>query len=302
MSSNGPDIGIATACTKDTMSPPDLGQWAEASGFESIWCGEHSHIPANMQSKRRNYKSVPEAFKELYDPLLTLMAVATVTKTLKLGTSISIMTEHHPISLATRIATLDRFSGGRFIVGAGAGWSAEEMADYGVAFEDRWKWVRECVLAMREIWGNEIAEFTGQMVKFPPMWCGPKPMKGSRLPVLIGASGKYAFPRIDEYGDGWIPVDQNDAMPAAMAELREYMATRERSFDELDHTVITHPLDHTDADNTRHFGGDPDRLKRRVEELHAMGFNRVLLQLPSEGAEAQKRTLEGLHKVVQAFA
>ncbi|MEJ7935847.1 LLM class flavin-dependent oxidoreductase [Sphingobium sp. AN558] len=73
------------------------------------------------------------------------------------------------------------FFGRRFILGAGAGWSAEEMADYGIAFEDRWKWVRECVLAMRQIWGNEIAEFDGEMVKFPPMWCGPKPVKGGKL-------------------------------------------------------------------------------------------------------------------------
>jgi len=72
------------------------------------------------------------------------------------------------------------------------------------------------------------------------------------------------------------------------------MAPKERSFDDLDHTVITHHLGL--------FGGEPDRLKRRIEELHAMGFNRVLLQLPSEGADAQWRTLETLHKVAQAFA
>lgn len=293
MTRNGPDIGLATACTKDTISPPALGQWAEANGFESLWFGEHTHIPINLQSQRRSYKEVPESFKEMYDPLLSHMAVAVATTKLKLGTSISIITEHHPISLATRIATLDHFSGGRFILGAGAGWSAEEMADYGIAFENRWKWVRECILAMRQIWGNEIAEFDGEMVKFPPMWCGPKPVKGANLPVLIGAYTKFAFPRIAEYANGWIPVDQNDAMPAAMADLREYMAANGRPFEELDHTVITHHLGL--------FEGNADRLKQRVEELHALGFNRVLLQLPSVAAEDQWRTLETLKTIAQAF-
>jgi probable F420-dependent oxidoreductase len=302
MTSNRRQVGLATACTKDTVSPPELGQWAEANGFDSIWFGEHSHIPANLESKRRNYKNVPESFKEMYDPLLALMAVASVTKDLKLGTSVSIVTEHHPISFATRIATLDHLSGGRFILGAGAGWSAEEMADYGVAFADRWKYVRECVLAMREIWGNEIAEFKGELLGFPAMWCGPKPVKGARLPVLIGASGKYAFARIEEYGDGWIPVDQNDNMAAIMDELRAYMAAKERSFEVLDHTVITHPLADFEGDPTRHFGGDPDRLKRRIEDLHAMGFNRVLLQLPADRAEVQWKELEQLGKVAQSFA
>lgn len=295
-------IGLSTACTKDTLSPTALGQWAEAKGFDSIWFGEHSHIPANLKSTRRNYKNVPESFKEMYDPLLALMAVATVTKTLKLGTSISIITEHHPISLATRIATLDHFSGGRFILGAGAGWSAEEMADYGVAFENRWKYVRECVLAMREIWGNEIAEFKGELLGFPAMWSGPKPVKGARLPVLIGASGKYAFARIEEYGDGWIPVDQNDRMAAIMDELRTYMTSKERSFEDLDHTVITHPLANFEGDPTLHFGGDADRLKRRIEELHAMGFNRVVLQLPADKADVQWKQLEVLGKIPQSFA
>ncbi|MEJ7935848.1 hypothetical protein WG907_16535 [Sphingobium sp. AN558] len=117
--------------------------------------------------------------------------------------------------------------------------------------------------------------------------------QGRQAAVLIGAYTKFAFPRIAEYADGWIPVDQNDAMPAAVADLRAYMASKGRSFEELDHTVITHHLGM--------FEGNPDRLKQRIGELHAMGFNRVLLQLPSESADTQWRTLETLHKVAQAF-
>ena len=294
MTTDRPMFGIATALTKNTLAPDILGPWLEANGFESLWFGEHSHIPVDLKSERQNYKEVPEAFKELYDPLLALMSVAAATKTLRLGTSVLIVTEHHPIRLAKMLSTLDRISGGRVIIGVGGGWSAEEMADYGVTFKDRWKVVRETVLAMREIWGNEIAAFDGELIKFPPMWSGPKPINGARLPVLIGASRTYAFPRIAEYGDGWVPVDQGDAMPGLMEDLRAHMAATGRSFDDLDHTIITHPL--------ARYDGDSDALKRRVEELYAIGFRRMLLTLPSDAADVQWKTLESLHKVVEAFA
>lgn len=293
MTSDRPRFGIATAITQHTLAPNVLGPWLEANGFESLWFGEHSHMPVDMKSERNSYKEVPEAFKEMYDPLVALTSVAAATTTLKLGTSVLLLTEHHPIRLAKMISTLDQISGGRVIVGVGGGWSAEEMADYGVSFKERWKVLREKVLAMREIWGNEIAAFDGDFVKFPPMRSGPKPINGARLPVLIGASGAFAFPRISEYGDGWVPVDQGDTMPGLMADLRTHMTAAGRSFDELDHTIITHPL--------AHYDNDGDALKRRVEELHAMGFQRMLLTLPSDRPDIQRATLANLHKVVQAF-
>jgi probable F420-dependent oxidoreductase len=294
MTDDRPMFGIATAVTEKTLAPDILGPWLEANGFESLWFGEHSHIPVELKSERQNYKEVPEAFKELYDPLIALTSVAAATTTLRLGTSVLLVTEHHPIRLAKMLSTLDRISGGRVIIGVSGGWSAEEMADYGVRFEDRWKVVRETVLAMREIWGNEIAAFDGDFIKFPSMWSGPKPINGARLPVLIGASRAFAFPRIAEYGDGWVPVDQGADMAGLMADLRAHVTAAGRSFDDLDHTIITHPL-------TR-YDGDTDALKRRVEELYAIGFRRMLLTLPSDTPDVQRKTLESLHEVVEAFA
>lgn len=293
MTDDRPSFGIATAVTAKTITPGLLGSWLEANNFESLWFGEHSHMPVDIKSERHNYKEIPEAFKELYDPLLALMSVAAATTTLTLGTSVLLVAEHHPIRLAKMLATLDRISGGRVIIGVGGGWSAEEMADYGVTFKDRWKVVRETVLAMREIWGNEIAAFDGDFINFPPMWSGPKPINGARLPVLIGASSTFAFPRITEYGDGWVPVDQGDAMAGLMADLRSQMTATGRSFDDLDHTIITHPLTYYD--------GDGAALIRRVDELHAMGFQRILLTLPSESPDAQWETLATLCEVVRAL-
>ena len=82
-------------------------------------------------------------------------------------------------------------------------------------------------------------------------------------------------------------------MPALMESLRAHMATTGRSFEDLDHTILTHPL--------ARYAGDSDALTRRVAELHAMGFRRFLLTLPSDTSDVQWATLESLHEVVRAF-
>lgn len=290
---DGPVFGLGTAVTNYTLSPRVMGEWLEANGFESLWFGEHSHVPTGQKSLRAQYTRTPDAYRDLYDPFVALTAVACATTRLKLGTSILILPEHHPIRLAKAIASLDQISGGRLIIGVGAGWSAEEMADYGIAFDDRWKWTRECVLAMREIWNNDIAEFDGEMVKFEPMWSGPTPFQAGGPPVLMGAWNKFAIPRILEYCDGWVPVDQGEPMGTLMANLREACDRSDRSFDDLEHTVVMDPLANFPM---------PEDIERRVEELHAMGFKRILFTFLQDTVEAQWKNLERLGQVVKAFA
>jgi alkanesulfonate monooxygenase SsuD/methylene tetrahydromethanopterin reductase-like flavin-dependent oxidoreductase (luciferase family) len=83
------------------------------------------------------------------------------------------------------------------------------MANHGVAHADRWKVLRERVLAMREIWTRESAEFHGQFVDFDPLWSFPKPVQPGGPKILLGASSGYAWRRIAEYCDGWFPIHQD---------------------------------------------------------------------------------------------
>ncbi|WP_340313665.1 TIGR03619 family F420-dependent LLM class oxidoreductase [Rhizorhabdus argentea] len=294
MRHDGPVFGLGTAATNYTIAPAELGSWLEANGFESLWFGEHSHVPTGQKSLRPNYRETPAAYREIYDPFVSLMGVAAATTTLKLGTSILILTEHHPIRLAKAVATLDRMSGGRVILGVGAGWSAEEMADYGMEFSQRWKWVRECVLAIREIWNNDVSEFEGEMVKFEPMWCGPKPLQKNGPPILMGAWNPHAVPRIIEYCDGWIPVDQGEVMQKLMDDLRDACTASGKSFEELDHTVVIDPL-------ANYVTADSD-LEKRVDQLYGMGFRRFLFTFLQDTRENQWRALNRLERVVRAFS
>jgi alkanesulfonate monooxygenase SsuD/methylene tetrahydromethanopterin reductase-like flavin-dependent oxidoreductase (luciferase family) len=104
---------------------------------------EHSHIPTSRQSQYPLGGDLPQMYKEFFDPFIGLTAVAAVTEKIKVGTSVCLVPEHNTINLANTVACLDRVANGRFLFGIGAGWNAEEMADHGVDFKNRWKVTRE---------------------------------------------------------------------------------------------------------------------------------------------------------------
>ena len=258
------------------MSPAVLAQALEARGFESLFVPEHTHIPSNRRTPWPGGSELPREYSHCQDPFVGLATAASVTKTLKLGTGISLVTERDPILMAKQAATLDHLSGGRLLLGVGAGWNVEEMANHGVDFADRWKVLRERVLAMRAIWSNEEAEFHGDFVDFEPLWSWPKPVQPGGPKVLLGASSRWAWRRIAEYADGWCPIYQDSRRAAAMGALdyaEGIRATREAWAEagrdgEPDLTMYAVPP-------------RPDR----VEELIRVGFNRIVFGLPPADAD-----------------
>ncbi|HXG20225.1 MAG TPA: LLM class F420-dependent oxidoreductase [Methylomirabilota bacterium] len=284
------DFGLVTIPTHYTIQPGELARWAEEQGFESIFFGEHTHIPTSRKTPFPLGGELPAYYKEFFDPFIALTAAAAVTQKLKVGTSVCLVPEHHPITLAKTIACLDRVSNGRFLFGIGAGWNVEEMADHGVAFQDRWKVTRERVLAMREIWSKEVAEFHGQFVNFDPLWCWPKPVQAGGPPVLLGAMSKWAARRIVEYCDGWIPLDGGYDLVRGIAALREEAERKGRSMKEFDLSVIT-GYELAGARGT----------ESRVRELMQMGFNRVLFLIEPGTPEKQWPSLERYATLIRQF-
>lgn len=284
------DFGIVTIPTHNTIQPADLGRWAEDYGFESIWFGEHTHIPTSRRTPFPLGGELPEYYKQFFDPFIGLAAAAAVTKKLKVGTSVCLVPEHHPITLAKTISCLDRVSNGRFLFGIGAGWNAEEMADHGVAFSDRWKVTRESVLAMREIWTKEQAEFHGQFVNFDPLWCWPKPVQAGGPPVLMGAISKWAFKRIASYCNGWIPLDGGYDLAKGVEAIRTEADRMGRNLKEFDLSVITgYEL------------AGVSGAESRIRELIQTGFNRVLFLLEPAAPDAQWGVLDRYAKLIRSF-
>ncbi len=133
---------------------------------------------------------LPKEYWHTHDPFVALGAAAAVTKKLKLGTGVCLVIERDPIVLAKEVASLDMISGGRVLFGIGGGWNVEEMENHGANSKKRWKTVREKILAMREIWTKEEAEYHGEIVNFDKIWSYPKPVQPGGPPVLMGSGSK----------------------------------------------------------------------------------------------------------------
>lgn len=251
------DFGVVCFPTDTSIEPQDLAPALEARGFESLFYAEHTHIPTSRRSPFVGGGELPAMYWHSHDQFVALSIAAATTRALKLGTGVTLVTEHDPINLAKAAASLDRLSGGRLLFGIGAGWNAEEMEDHGVAFADRWKVTRERMLAIRSIWRDDVPEYHGQFVDLPPMWCWPKPLQAGGPPVLMGAYSKWVPARIAEYCDGWMPIEGLiDDIPGALVDIRAAMQARGRDPSRLDVTVL--------AEVRAQRGLDPARLEQHA--------------------------------------
>jgi probable F420-dependent oxidoreductase len=270
------DFGVLMFPTDYAIAPHVLAAEAEARGFESIFFPEHTHIPASRITPWPGGAELPREYWHSHDPFIALTAAAAATQSIKLATGICLITERDPIVMAKQVASLDTLSGGRVILGIGAGWNVEEMANHGVAFNTRWKVTRERVLAMRRIWSEDAAEFHGEFVDFDPIWAYPKPVQVGGPKVLLGASSRWSWDRIAQYCDGWMPIHQDARRQQASGGV-DYA-------DGMRCTREAWRRARRDGEpNFSIFGVPPQSA--RVKALIDMGFNRLVFGLPSADAD-----------------
>ena len=137
--------------------------------------------------------------------MLTCQALALATTTLRVGTAVALVPLRHPLLWAREVNTLDHFSGGRFELGIGVGWLAEEFAALGVPFSERGSRADEHLAALRGCWADEVASFHGRHVDFDDAVSLPHPLQRPGPPILIGGDGVGPLRRVARYGDGWYP-------------------------------------------------------------------------------------------------
>src|SRR5688572_12792461 len=202
-------FGIVFANTGHAATPEGaaaLGQIAEEAGFDSLWTVEHVIVPAGYESQypySPTGKMPGNEDNPIPDPLVWLTWVAAHTKTIKLATGILILPQRNPIVLAKEVATLDVLSGGRVLLGVGVGWLREEFDAIGVNFDDRGPITDEYVAAIRTLWQDEEATFTGRWTSFERAKMYPKPAQaGGAIPIHVGGHSKAAARRAGRLGDG----------------------------------------------------------------------------------------------------
>src|SRR5712691_11093220 len=218
------NIGTLTTATAQSGDLAEVARQAEALGYESLWIPEHPVIPINRQTPFPGARDgqLPDHYNRWADPFIALTVAATATKKIKLGTGICLLPERDPLMTAKVVASLDLYSGGRVILGVGAGWLKEETELMGTRFGVRWKRLRESVEAMRMLWTQREASYAGDLVRFPAVRCEPKPVQQPGPLVLLGALGQKALGRVVRTYDGWYPFVQNLAgFQQDMATLRK---------------------------------------------------------------------------------
>ncbi|AQT82278.1 F420-dependent oxidoreductase [Mycolicibacterium litorale] len=272
-------FGISTFVNDDTIDTVSLARAIEERGFEALVIAEHTHIPASRESPYPQGGDLPPYYYRTLDPFVTLAAAAAVTSNIELVTGIALLIQRDPIITAKEAASIDLISGGRFVLGVGAGWNIEELRDHGTDPKTRGALLDERIEAIKALWTEEPAEYHGRFVNFDASYCRPKPVRKPHPPILIGGNSDATVKRVIRHDAGWIsnplPVEQ---LTHRVEQLR----------DGAGHDV---PL--------AMFGApvDPDYW-RTAEDL---GFGQLGLLLPTRPRDESLRLLDGYAEKVAQY-
>ena len=196
-------LGFSSMNNVSDPAPVELAVTLEQAGFESLWYGEHSHIPCAQKTPYPPGGEMPEPYKRMMDPYLSLMAAASVTTTLKLGTGIALLLERELFSQAKTIATLDRLTNGRVLIGTGVGWNEEEFTNATqMPWKRRYLGLKETVLAQRELFSKAEPEYHGELIDFDSVWFEPKPLQMNGPPIILGVMGPLGVRHAAQWADG----------------------------------------------------------------------------------------------------
>ena len=176
-----------------------LGVRAEELGFDSVWVNHHVLNVGYVKDRLGD--------RPYHDALVLLTWLAAKTSKVHLGTSVLVMPYLHPMVLAKQLATLDHLSGGRLVIGLGAGSLPEENAALGVPYESRGAYCNEFLEVLRKLWTEERATFAGKFFEFTEVISSPKPLQKPHPPIVIGGNRPPALRRVARLGDGWHPMN-----------------------------------------------------------------------------------------------
>ncbi|MFF7976799.1 TIGR03619 family F420-dependent LLM class oxidoreductase [Streptomyces sp. NPDC007905] len=258
--------------------PADLVEIARAvdrAGFDYLACCDHVAVPRRL---------APAMSTVWYDPVATLAHLAAVTERVRLLSHVAVVGLRHPLLTAKQYATLDHLSGGRLVLGVGAGHVREEFEALQVDFERRGAVLDEAIDALRAALGpEEFPEHHGKLYDFAGLGQRPRPTQ-EHIPIWVGGSSPAAVRRAALKGDGWLPQgDPRDRLPGQIARLRRL---REENGIEAPLTVgaITEPLYVGRAGwdvGRRTLTGAPERIAESLRAYRAMGAHQIQVRFRS---------------------
>ena len=271
------EFGVAIFPAHDAIGPDEVARLAEERGQESLFFPEHTHIPVD-HSPYPMGGDLPRKYAHTLDLFVAATAAVTATTRLRVGSGICLVIQRDPITTAKEVASVDFLSGGRFEFGVGAGWNREEMANHGTDPRRRMAVLRERVEAMKAIWTQDEASYSGEFVHFDRIWSWPKPAQRPHPPVLVGGDGPTVADRVLAFGDAWMPNYMPDGILERAAELRS------RAQRPISLQLMGMPTD-----------------PKVMEAYESAGFDRVIHWLPSAGRGPVERELDAWESAITEF-
>jgi len=247
----------------------EIARVADLAGFDYLASCDHVAIPRRLASAMSTV---------WYDPVATLAFLAGVTERVRLLSHVAVVGLRHPLLTAKQYATLDHLSGGRLVLGVGAGHVQEEFEALGVDFEQRGAVLDEAIDALRAALGpEEFPEHHGKRYDFEGLGQRPRPAQ-QHVPLWVGGSSPAAVRRAALKGDGWLPQgDPRDRLPDQIAELKR-LRTEAGLSDPLTIGAITEPLylsTPTWEVGRRTLTGAPERIAESLRAYRAMGVHQI---------------------------
>jgi len=175
----------------------DVAQDAENMGYHSVWASDHVVTPAHL---------LPSFGPIFFDAFVVLSHISALTQRVKLGTTVLVVPYRNPLVAAKMVATLDSLSGGRVILGIGAGGAPDEFEALGVPNNERGRRTNEYLRIMIELWTNDPSSYQGQFFDFSKVRFGPKPVQEPHPPIWVGGRSDAALRRAVRFGAAWHPT------------------------------------------------------------------------------------------------
>ena len=254
--------------------PAVLGRWArlvEDLGYHLLMISDHVAITPDVASL------YPAPF---YDPFLTLAWLASQTRAIELGTTVIILPYRHPLQVARLASNLDQLSGGRFILGVGAGWAAQEFAALGVSFAERGAITDDYLDVIRATWAADIVSHHSPFVAFDDVATGPRPVRAPHPPIWVGGNGDVGRRRAVRHGAAWHPIGirvdwlRDIGYPRLQAAARAASMPTPAVCPRIKLSLTAAPL----AEEQRVAGqGSLEQVRQDLIDLEALGAAHVLL-------------------------
>jgi probable F420-dependent oxidoreductase len=191
---------------------------AEELGFDAVFVNDHIIVDDSPRAA---------PWTNVYDPLVAMSFIAAHTSRIGVGVSVLIMPYRNPIATAKSLATIDRMSGGRLLVGVGVGWNEAEFAALGVPFHERGARTNEYLRIWQSCWAPGKVSFAGKFFSFSNMHVSPKPLQQPYPPIWIGGASDAALRRAARFAAVWQPT------PIPVAELVERQAVLRKACDQV---------------------------------------------------------------------